>query len=85
MSGLPSEQGKKYPPPTCEFVSKCSYAQGCACKDLPENQCAALPGDSNLLELCREAKPNCSAKMYFGYTTIVCMCMKRQQKPRNAD
>lgn len=64
----------------CEFESECAYAKGCACKGAEKNQCAALPGDSNLFEICREVKPSCTAKMFFGYTTIICMCPKRQRK-----
>lgn len=75
-----------FPPTTenqqtsCDFENECAYAKGCACKGTQKNQCAALPGDTNLFEICREVKPQCTAKMFFGYTTIICMCPKRQRK-----
>lgn len=82
MSILPSERkNEAQQKPACELVAECSYSKGCACRDVKDHQCAALPADSNLLEICREAQPQCSAKMYFGYTTIICMCMKRQRHP----
>ena len=66
--------------PSCEFENECAYARGCACKGAQKDQCAALPGDTNLFEICREVKPQCTAKMFFGYTTIICMCLKRERK-----
>ena len=77
------------PPPTienqqpgCELENECAYAKGCACKGAQEKHCAALPDDFNVFEICREVKPVCTAKMFFGYTTIICLCLKRQRKKR---
>ena len=69
--------------PDCEFEDECAYTNGCACKGTQENQCAAPPGDFNLFEICREVKPSCTAKMFFGYTIIICMCLKRQRKKKD--
>jgi len=81
MSRVPTKLEDEEQQPACEFVRNCSYATGCACKDTQELNGALLPIASDHLARCKKTSISCSAKMYFGYTTIICMCMKRQSQP----
>jgi hypothetical protein len=69
LSSVPVKENQQKP--ACKFENECLYADGCACKE----QCTSLPGDSNL---CRKVNPQCTTKMFFGYNTVICMCIKRQ-------